>query len=325
MIKIKITNRTFWIIIALCFFSGALLPFAYRWYTAKNALLFELPGALSFRLEGFFYGADNGFINPIGIAVSKQGLIYVADSGRNQIAVMDQKGREIKRIGSSGEALGKMSYPVSILITPGSKQRLIVSELGNNRIQMFDLQGKPLGLFPFKDGQPIAPTAMAMDAEGRLYVVDKAKQEILVYSPQGKLLKAIGKNLEEGFRFPMGLAVTNGRQIIVSDSGNGAVRIFDAQGQQVRRIPANEASGLFNNPRGIALDQYGNFYVTDALRGIILVINQKGEFKGILDIPQSHTPLRMPDGIAWGGDGLYVVDKGNGRVVKYSVLGAQNR
>ena len=325
MINIKITNRTFRIIIALCVITGTLLPFAYRWFKAEDELLFELPGALKFRLEGFFYGADNGFINPIGIAVSEQGLIYVADSGRNQIAVLNQKGREIKRIGSSGEAPGNLSYPVSVLITPGPKQRLIVSELGNNRIQIFDLQGKPLGLFPFKDGQPVAPTAMAMDGDGRLYVVDKAKQEILVYSPQGKLLKAIGKNLEEGFRFPMGLAVTTGRQIIVSDSGNGAVRIFDSQGQQVRRIPAKAASGLFNNPRGITLDQYGNFYVTDALRGIILVFNQKGDFKGILDSPQSHTPLLMPDGIAWGLNGLYVVDKGNGRVVKYSVTGAQER
>lgn len=279
---------------------------------------FQLSGGLNLTLEGLYYGNNGGFINPIGVAVSREGYIYVTDSGRHQIAVLDKRGNEIKRIGSFGKEIGKLSYPASIIITSEPSQRLIVSEFGNNRIQVFDLKGKSLGLFPFKSNLPVAPTAIAMDNDQNFYVVDKSKQEILVYSSQGKYLKTIGKNLQERFNYPMGIAITPHGQIIVSDSGNAALKMIDQQGYLIKRIPEKNDDGLFNNPRGVTMDKDGNLYITDALKGLIMVLDPKGNFVDSLNVPPQYTNMNMPDGIIWCEDNLYLIDKGNGRLIKYS-------
>ncbi|MHB8172467.1 MAG: NHL repeat-containing protein [Thermincolia bacterium] len=318
MLKKKVTKRTFWLILVLCGLIGFSLPFFYHWLNSKDELVTVLPGALDLRLEGLYYGANNGFNDPIGITVSKEGLVYVADSGNHQIVVLDQKGKEIKRIGGYGTELGKLSYPVSIVIPPGSKKRLIVSELGNSRVQVFDLQGKSLGLFPFQGPAPVSPTAMTMDDQGRLYVVDKASQEILIYTSEGELLSVIGKGLQNGFQYPMGIAIASNEQVIISDSGNGVVKIMDFQGEFLRNAFFKEIGGLFINPRGITLDQYGNLYVAEAIRGFIAVFDQKRQLAGMLHLPEKYTPLYLPDGVAWDGNSLYVVDKGNGRVAKFT-------
>ncbi len=315
-----IGKKTRWLIIIICIVLGALLPFVYRWYKDTGKPTFKI-GGINYYLEGLYYGDNGGFLNPIGIAVSEKGLIYVADSGRNQIAILNEKGKEIKRIGRAGNKLGELSYPVSLAINTGANQ-LIVSEMGNNRVQVFDLQGESLGLFPFQSRKPVLPTALTVDAKGNLYIVDKSTQEILVYSTEGKLLSVLGKDQEEGFMFPMGIAISSQGSIIVSDSGNAAVKLFDSYGSLLQRIPAKGPSDLFNNPRGVAVDSKGNLYVTDSLRGVVVCFDKNQKVQGVLSVPEAYTPLFMPDGIAWLNGNLYVVDKGNGRIVKYTSMNA---
>lgn len=78
------------------------------------------------------------------------------------------------------------------------------------------------------------PTAMAMDKDGRLYVVDGGKNRIVVLSPAGKFLTEI-KGESPSLYLPMDIAIETNR-IAVADSGNKRIVIFDLQGNFIKEI-----------------------------------------------------------------------------------------
>ena len=51
----------------------------------------------------------------------------------------------------------------------------------------------------------------------------------------------------------------------VSDSGNWRIQKFDSDGKFITKWGTNgTGDGQFSDPKGIAIDPYGNVYVTDA-------------------------------------------------------------
>jgi DNA-binding beta-propeller fold protein YncE len=84
------------------------------------------------RIRSFGEGDLKG---PKGIAVDRDQLAYVANTGKNCVAVFDQKGRLIwEEDGGSGLL---MSKPTDLELGKGN--RLYVVDSGNNRIMMFEL------------------------------------------------------------------------------------------------------------------------------------------------------------------------------------------
>lgn len=68
------------------------------------------------------------------------GYFYLTSNRNNQILIYDEKGEQIKSIGRSGQGPGEFGQysPTSIIVM---KDRIIVSDPGNLRIQIFDLNG----------------------------------------------------------------------------------------------------------------------------------------------------------------------------------------
>ena len=64
------------------------------------------------------------------------------------------------------------------------QQRIIVSDQGNFRIQVFDLEGKFLSAFGRKgtsDGEFLEPMGLALDSRGNLYVGDGTRDDVRVF------------------------------------------------------------------------------------------------------------------------------------------------
>lgn len=73
--------------------------------------------------------------------------------------------------------------------------------------------------------------------------------------------------------------------------------------------------GQFERPRGIAIDQKGNFYVTDSGNGRVQKFSSNGEFLGL--VGESGEFLE-PNGVAVDSTGnLYVSDAGKHRLIKF--------
>jgi len=112
-----------------------------RKYSPQGKLLLTLgtPGV---------YGNDDTHLSqPSAVVVARNGDIFVADGhdsapSNNRIVRYDKNGKFIKAWGSTGSGPDQLNCPHDLAID--SLGRLIVADRGNNRIQIFNVEGKLL-------------------------------------------------------------------------------------------------------------------------------------------------------------------------------------
>jgi DNA-binding beta-propeller fold protein YncE len=83
--------------------------------------------------------ADGSFRFPTGIAIDKDGNVYVADSWNNRIQKFTSDGTFITKWGSTGSGDGEFRFPTGIAIDKDGN--VYVADFSNNRIQKFTSNG----------------------------------------------------------------------------------------------------------------------------------------------------------------------------------------
>lgn len=280
--------------------------------------LIEIPEIASYQFVKAIYGENDHLLkNPIDLAAGNDGTIYVTDTDHNRIQVFTPAGEFKYQFGKQGNKEGELDYPAGIVVD--SKENVYVAEVLNQRISVFDSQGKFLRFLTSREQNPVvrSPTAIAIDSEDRIYVIDKWDHKIKKLSTDGKLLFTLGGlgQAKGKFQYPLGLAVNARGDIAVSDTGNSRVQVFDPEGRLLTVI-----SGYFDTPSGIATDHENNLYIADPVNGRIVVTKNRGEQKGMIgEMGVTPESLYIPEGIMIRKDHLYIADKGNSRVVIYRI------
>jgi sugar lactone lactonase YvrE len=217
---------------------------------------------------------------PYGIAVGKDGRIFVADSSQQAIIIFDPRDKSVTSW--KGNAQFGLSLPIGLAIDGDS--RLFVSDSKGAQVVMFSPEGKPeasLGAKLMK-----RPVGLAVDAQrGRLYVGDLELRKILVYDLKTlKLLKQIGGSTApqasdpDTLSAPANMAVDRDGRLFVADTLQCRVIVFNSEGKFIRSFgKAGDRPGEFARPKGIALDSEGHVYVVDAAFGNIQVFNPDGQ------------------------------------------------
>ena len=88
----------------------------------------------------------------------------------------------LRKWGTEGEEDGQFDRPLGLGIDVYGE--VYVSDARNNRIQVFDLQGRFLrkwGTYGEEDGQFYTPVGLAIDRDGNVYVGDKDSDRIQVF------------------------------------------------------------------------------------------------------------------------------------------------
>ena len=112
------------------------------------------------------------FIAPSDVLVAPDGNIFVSDGHifeKAQVARIVKftpDGKFIKQFGKFGTGPGELNDPHSLVMD--SKGRLIVGDRENNRIQVFDQDGKFLAVWK----QFGRPSGLAIDKNDVLYAID---------------------------------------------------------------------------------------------------------------------------------------------------------
>lgn len=116
-------------------------------------------------------GNDNThFTAPSDVVTNQAGDIFVVDghnnTGNNRIVKLSKDGKFIKAFGKTGHGPGELFGPHAIAMAPDG--RLFVADRGNQRIVVFDQEGKYLSRWT----QFGMPSDIAFDRNGKIYVAD---------------------------------------------------------------------------------------------------------------------------------------------------------
>lgn len=114
-----------------------------------------------------------------------------------------------------------------------------------------------------------APGAVAVDAEGNVYVAEPGRNRIVSFDGRGKHRTTLS-----GLDRPLCLAVDGGGRIYVGNAGRGNVEIYGPDLTLRGRL--GSGNGEFGRPSGIAVDAAGTAYVTDSRENLVKVYRHDG-------------------------------------------------
>lgn len=155
------------------------------------------------------------FNKPTDLAFAPNGDIFVTDGyGNSRVMKFDRNGKFISQWGTRGTNSGEFHLPHSIVID--SKQRVLVGDRENNRIQVFDLDGQLLEIWP-----GFAPYGIALDSSQHLFVADGRASQIVRLNEAGSVDLRLGdKGHAPGqFELPHMLAIDAAGNIYLAEVG----------------------------------------------------------------------------------------------------------
>ncbi len=162
------------------------------------------------------------FDRPTDVAFGPDDSIYVTDGyGNSRVVHFAANGRYLKSWGTPGKQPGEFHLPHAILVD--SKQRLLVGDRENNRIQIFDFEGK---LLDHWDGY--APYGLAMNKAGEIFVADARASQILRLDSAGKVVQRWGQmgTAPGEFDTPHMLAFDSADNLYIAEVGNSRFQKF---------------------------------------------------------------------------------------------------
>jgi len=178
------------------------------------------------RYIGNFHG-ENMYERPTGIAIDrKAGRLYLADTPRNLIFVLDLQGNVLKRAGTDrhGRGSGEFVSPTQIAV---SDHGVMVLDADGSRIQVLDFDGNRIGYYRVVVGVD-EENGLAIDKDGNIYVSYVARSIISVYKPDGTPLGTFGQpgSRVGEFLAAKGLWIDASNRIYVADGLNARVQVF---------------------------------------------------------------------------------------------------
>ena len=289
-------------------------------------------------------GAAGQLRQPGGLAVARDGTLYVADTGNHQIQVFGQDGTWKERWGERGAGESGLLRPRGVVLGL-DERRLFVTDEGNDRLQVFELpSGRPLASWNGADEGGadglLSPAGLARDETGRLFVADQGNHRVMVFDASGQRLATLG---ERGpfpglFASPAGLACHAGR-LYVADRENHRIQVFsidallEGQGEPLyewgkHAIRPREGEGRLHYPDTLAIAPDGSRAVV--CEAFVDRAQVFGPATGSADVYAADPTLRSGIAPHYGPavaqhDGLLLLTEPESQSIQVLAIGAPTR
>jgi len=189
-------------------------------------------------------------------------------------------------------------------------------------VKRFSSEGRQLLSWKLPLYENGTPTGIALDKDGNVLVADTHYSRVLIYSPEGKLLRQFGGyGTGEGqFTYITDIVLDSSGNIYTCDYGRtDCVQKFKRDGTFLAKWTFEEQGGL-NRPMALACDSRDNIYLADSCNHRVIKMTSGGAVLAILGgVGSAEGEFKYPyDLTVDKGDCLYVCEYGNNRIQKFT-------
>jgi DNA-binding beta-propeller fold protein YncE len=213
---------------------------------------------------------------PTGLAIDEGDRLFVSDSFLHQITCFTPAGEVAAVFGTN-----ELQRPGGITVD-SARRRLYVADVKANKIAIFDTQtfrqigqiGGPTTPDKAEPGKFSAPSNVAVDHTGSVFVTDTWNQRVQVFDAEGKFVRAFGRHgLTPGnFVRPKGIALDKDGHLYVADAEFNNFQVLTTDGQPLLAVGDYGLDpGQFALIAGMWIDNHNRIYVTDQWRGRVQV------------------------------------------------------
>jgi streptogramin lyase len=270
------------------------------------------------------------------LAISRDGLVYVADWGNSRIQVFNQNGQFVRQWGTLGDVPGQLMHPSGIDFD--QQGNVYVADSSAQTVHKYTSGGVFLtwwGGFGSGDGQFGFARDLVVDSDNFVYVVDGPNHRIQKFTSNGEFVAAWGSqgNGNDQLNFPHGIALGPDGLLYVADAGNYRIQVFTRTGTPVRRWGSpGEGNGQFDQPERVVVAPDGTVYVSDTHHDgatsnyRVQYFSSTGTYQGQWGgFGVGNGEFLHPGGMAIGKDNELVITDDNGRVQVFSPTGSYKR
>ena len=293
--------------------------------------------------------ATGSFISTYALAFDGSRRLYFADFSGNQVYRVSQSGGAAVSIAGNGTQGGsgdsglatsaELSDPTDVAIDGAGN--LFIADTGNNRVRMVSAAtgtitayaGTGASGWTGDGGQATsatmnAPTGLALDGAGNLYIADQLNNVIRKVTVATGVITTVAGNGTPGSSGDTGLATQaqlNGPNSVAVD-GAGNLYIADKNNNRVRMVSAGNISTVagngspsdsgdggvatqagVNGPKAVAVDAAGNLAIVDNGSTIRMVLAASGVIH--IDSVNVGVPVALRED---GAGNLYAADTVSG-------------
>ena len=301
----------------------------------------NIPTILKFDTSGKLLASFGAglLIFPHGIHVDAQGNVWVTDGQDNAPTPARGGGAAAAGAPAGAAAAGAAAGGQGAARGPAPAPRPNAAATKGHQVLKFSPEGKLLMTLGKPGGAADAdyffqPNDVITNQKGEIFIGEGhssapgAVARILKFSPDGKLIKVLGKRGAGNGEFdqPHGLAFDSQGRLFVADRGNNRVQVIDQEGNFIASWPQ------FSRPSGIFIDKNDMLYSADSESGSVnpahgawtrgIRIGSVKDGKVIAFIPDPQATLTSgtlaAEGVAVDAAGnIYGAEVGPRKVQKY--------
>jgi len=219
----------------------------------KQILVLFLAMSVLMLAQSFDYTESLGKFNRASsFYITANGLIYVSDSGSDEIILLDTLGNLINTFGGYGWDENSFDDPADVFADPLS---IYVADNNNHKIKRFDKNLNFISSLYKRESEFLQeqfgyPLSCATSNQGDLYFIDSENKRIMKFDIFGNFIMNFGGFDAGKYQLtnPKQLAISSWNYIFVIDGSE--IVIFDNFGNGTNRIsinkPANSIRILFD-------------------------------------------------------------------------------